>query len=463
MCYNYFMDRKDIIDNTNYRKETLKLTIPVFFELLISSLFGMVDMMMVGNSGPVSVTTPSIAAVGITNQVILIGIALASALSTGGTAMISRYYGAREPEKIPNVVKHMALLMVFVVIIPILGLNLIFTDNVMQFIGAKPEVIAIGKNYFRIVIIGFGFQALNLSIFAAMRGAGDTKTPMKINMYLNGLNVIGNYILIFGKLGLPRLGVTGAGLSTSLSHVLGTIVLSFLLLTKSHKIHIDLKEKFQFSRPILSNIVRVGGPAALEQVGFRFGVVLFIKIISGLGTTVYATHQIASNIISLSFSPGQAFGIAASTLVGKSIGEGRLHRADRYIRESNRLALMSSVFFALIFFFFGSTLTSFYTDDQSVIDTSVNIMRIMAFIQPFQASAFAFSGGLRGAGDTVSTLIVTMFGVIVIRLVTAYILIKIVGMGLVGAWLAMLFDQIVRWIGIVLRYRTGKWKEIVLE
>lgn len=463
MCYNYFMDRKDIIDNTNYRKETLKLTIPVFFELLISSLFGMVDMMMVGNSGPVSVTTPSIAAVGITNQVILIGIALASALSTGGTAMISRYYGAREPEKIPNVVKHMALLMVFVVIIPILGLNLIFTDNVMQFIGAKPEVIAIGKNYFRIVIIGFGFQALNLSIFAAMRGAGDTKTPMKINMYLSGLNVIGNYILIFGKLGLPRLGVTGAGLSTSLSHVLGTIVLSFLLLTKSHKIHIDLKEKFQFSRPILSNIVRVGGPAALEQVGFRFGVVLFIKIISGLGTTVYATHQIASNIISLSFSPGQAFGIAASTLVGKSIGEGRLDRADRYIRESNRLALMSSVFFALIFFFFGSTLTSFYTDDQSVIDTSVNIMRIMAFIQPFQASAFAFSGGLRGAGDTVSTLIVTMFGVIVIRLVTAYILIKIVGMGLVGAWLAMLFDQIVRWIGIVLRYRTGKWKEIVLE
>lgn len=451
-----------MISNENYRKDTLKLTIPVFFELLISSMFGMVDMMMVGNSGPSSITTPSIAAVGITNQVILIGIALAQAMSTGGTAMISRYYGAKEPEKIPQVVKHLQLLMIAIVIIPLLSLNLFFTESVMKFIGAKPEVIDIGINYFKVVIIGFGFQAFNLGIFASMRGAGDTKTPMKINMYLNFLNVIGNYILIFGKLGLPRLGVTGAGISTSLSHVLGTIVLLTIILTKSHPIHIDLKEKFKLNKRILSNIARVGGPAAVEQVGFRFGVVLFIKIISGLGTTVYATHQIASNIISLSFSPGQSFGIAASTLVGKSIGEKRLDKADEYIKESNRLALMSSIFFAIVFFFFGPTLTSFYTDDQSVIDTSVNIMRIMALIQPFQASAFAYSGGLRGAGDTVSTLIVTIIGVIVIRLITAFILINIVGMGLEGAWLAMLFDQIVRWIGIVLRYRTGKWKDIKL-
>lgn len=451
-----------MIKSENYRRDTLKLTIPVFLELLISSLFGMVDMMMVGNSGPVSVTTPSIAAVGITNQVILIGIALATAMSTGGTAMISRYYGAREMGRIPNVVKHLLVLMILIVIIPLLSLNLIFTENVMKFIGAKPEVIEIGINYFRIVIIGFGFQAFNIGIFASMRGVGDTKTPMKINMYLNALNVVGNYALIFGKFGLPRMGVTGAGLSTSISHVLGTMVLLYIILSKSKSIHIDLKEKFIVNKNIIANIVKVGVPAALEQAGFRFGVVLFIKIISGLGTTVYATHQVASNIVALSYSPGQSFGIAASTLVGKSIGENRLDRAEEYIKESNRLALLSSILFASVFFFFGPTLTSLYTDDQTIIDTSVNIMKIIALIQPFQASAFAYSGGLRGAGDTVSTLIVTMIGVIFIRLITAYILINIVGMGLEGAWLAMLFDQIVRWIGIILRYKTGKWKNIKL-
>src|SRR5699024_1653587 len=165
-------------------------------------------------------------------------------------------------------------------------------------------------------------------------------------------------------------------------------------------------------------------------------------------------HQIASNIISLSFAPGQAFGIAASTLVGNSLGQERTDKADRFIKETNRLALISSIFFGLIFYFFGPKLTALYTDDPAIIEQSIGVMKIIALIQPFQASAFAISGGLRGAGDTVSTLIVTLFGVVVVRLSLAYILIKIAGLGLVGAWLAMLFDQLTRWIGIYIRYKA---------
>ena len=127
------------------------------------------------------------------------------------------------------------------------------------------------------------------------------------------------------------------------------------------------------------------------------------------------------------------------------------------------MALISSIFFGLLFFFFGPKITSLYTDDPSVIQESVNIMKIMALIQPFQASAFAISGGLRGAGDTVSTLIVTMVGVVVVRLGVASLLINVVNIGLIGAWIAMLLDQLTRWIGITLRYRTGKWKNIKLN
>ena len=448
---------------SSYRKKTLRLTLPVFFELLISSLFGMVDMMMVGNSGLPSITTPSIAATGITNQVMFIGIAMAQAMSAGGTAMISRYIGANEEEKIPNVVKHLIVLMIVILIIPFVAISQLMPVKIMEFIGAEQDTINIGLNYFKIVTLGFIFQSLNLSIFASMRGTGDTRTPMIINLSVNFLNVIGNYILIFGKLGFPAMGVTGAGISTSISHVVAFVILIIILLSKSHIVRLDLGKGFKFNKPILQNLFRVGGPAALEQVGFRVGVILFIKIVSGLGTVAYATHQIASNIISLSFAPGQAFGIAASTLVGKSLGQKRVDRAETFIKETNRLALMSSVFFGLIFFFLGPQLVSLYTDDASVIAISGNIMKIIALIQPFQASAFAISGGLRGAGDTVSTLIVTMIGVVVIRLSIAYVLINIVGMGLVGAWIAMLSDQIIRWIGITLRYRTGKWKHIKLK
>ncbi len=286
---------------------------------------------------------------------------------------------------------------------------------------------------------------------------------MIINIFVNLLNVGGNYILIFGKLGLPALGVTGAGISTSLSHVVAFIILLVILLNRSHVVKLDLAKGFKFNRPILQNLFKVGGPAALEQVGFRLGVIMFIRIVSGLGTVAYATHQIASNIISLSFAPGQSFGIAASTLVGKSLGQERVDRAETFIKETNRLALLSSVFFGLLFYFFGPKIVGLYTEDPAIIQMSGNIMKVIAIIQPFQASAFAISGGLRGAGDTVSTLIVTMIGVIIIRLGIAYILIKIVGLGLIGAWIAMLSDQIIRWIGIGLRYRTGKWKRIKLK
>ncbi len=454
----------NINDNSSYyRNETIRLTVPVFLELLISSLFGMVDMMMVGNSGPIHITTPSIAAIGITNQVMFIGIAMAQAMSAGGTAMISRYCGANKEERVPNVVKHLIVLMIIILIIPFVAINQLIPERIMGFIGAKQDTINIGLNYFRIIILGFIFQSFNLSIFASMRGAGDTRTPMIINICINLLNVIGNYVLIFGKFGLPALGVTGAGISTSLSHVIASIVLFIMLLNKSHIVRLDISKGFKFNKPIIQNLIKVGGPAALEQVGFRVGVVLFIRIVSGLGTVVYATHQIASNIISLSFAPGQAFGIAASTLVGNSLGQERTDKADRFIKETNRLALISSIFFGLIFYFFGPKLTALYTDDPAIIEQSIGVMKIIALIQPFQASAFAISGGLRGAGDTVSTLIVTMTGVVVIRLVVAYILINIVGIGLIGAWIAMLFDQITRWVGIVVRYRTDKWKYIKLQ
>ena len=451
-------------NNLNYyRKETIKLTIPVFLELLISSLFGMVDMMMVGNSGLPSITTPSIAATGITNQVMFIGIAMAQAMSAGGTAMISRYSGANEEEKIPNVVKHLIVLMLIILIIPFVTINQLIPERIMSFIGAEKETISIGLKYFRIIIMGFIFQSLNLSIFASMRGTGDTRTPMIINILVNLLNVFGNYILIFGKLGLPAMGVTGAGLSTAISHLVAFIILILILLKKNHLVKLDLSKGFKFNKPIIQNLIKVGGPAALEQVGFRVGVILFIRIVSGLGTVAYATHQIVSNILSLSFAPGQSFGIAASTLVGRSLGQDRVDRAETFIKETNRLALISSVFFGFIFFFLGPKLVGLYTKDPSVIELSGNIMKIIAIIQPFQASSFAISGGLRGAGDTVSTLIVTIIGVFVIRLVLAHILINIMGLGLIGAWIAMLSDQIIRWIGITIRYRTDKWKYIKLK
>ena len=306
------------LDKKGIRKDILKLGSPVFIEVLLGTLFGMVDMIMLGRAGDVATSTASIAAVGITNQVVFIGLSLVQALNTGATAMVARYLGAKRTDKIESIVKHIIILTQIFLVLPIFLIGQGFTTNVMSFIGAQADVISIGNTYFRVILIGFIFQAFNFSLVASLRGAGDTKTPMRINITTNLLNVFGNAILIYGLLGFPALGVTGAAVSTAICHVIGTILIVRHVRGKDTVISLSLKNKFKFDKDVLYNLVKIGLPASLEQVALRAGILMFTRIVASLGTVAYATHQIGINILSLSFTPGQAFGIAASTLTVSS-------------------------------------------------------------------------------------------------------------------------------------------------
>lgn len=445
------------------RGEILKIAGPVFIELLLGTLFGMVDMIMLGRSGDIVTTTASIAAVGVTNQLIFIGLSLVQALNAGATAMVARYMGAKREDRIESVVKHIIILTQIFLVIPILILGLGFTDTIMTFLGAHQDTLSVGRDYFRVVTLGFIFQAFNFSIVACLRGAGDTKTPMKINLTANFINVFGNAILIFGLLGFPALGATGAGISTALSQVVATILLVRYILKKDSTIHLNFKNKLNFDKDIMYNLVKIGLPAALEQVAFRAGILIFTKMVASLGTIAYATHQICINILNLSFTPGQSFGIAASTLTGRSLGAREPDLAEDYIKECSRIGAIIATVMALLFFFFGPFVAGLYSNSNEVVSEASDILKLVAFIQPFQTSQLITSGGLRGAGDTIWTLVASFIGVLGIRLIFAYYFVTVLGMGLKGAWLAILIDQSVRWIFIKLRFKTNKWKYITIR
>ena len=445
------------------RGDIFKIAGPVFIELLLGTLFGMVDMMMLGNSGDVATTTASIAAVGITNQLIFIGLSLVQALNTGATAMVARYIGAKRGDRIESVIKHIIILTQLFLVIPILFFGLFMTDTMMTFLGAHSDTIAVGRDYFRIITLGFIFQAFNFSVVASLRGAGDTKTPMRINLTANLANVFGNAVLIFGLLGLPALGATGAGISTALSQVIATILLVRYISKKESTIHINLKNKFKFDKDIMYNLVKIGIPAALEQVALRAGILIFTKLVASLGTIAYATHQICINILNLSFTPGQAFGISASTLTGRSLGAKNADLAEDYIKESGRIGAVISICMGGLFFLFGPLVTSLYTNSSEVVFEASSILKLVAFIQPFQTSQLITSGGLRGAGDTIWTLVSTFIGVLGIRIAFAYYFVIVLGMGLKGAWLSILIDQLVRWLLIRIRFKTNRWKYITIR
>lgn len=456
------MDSK-IHSKANIRNEIINITSPVFIELLLGTMFGMVDMIMLGRYGTSIISTTSIAAVGITNQLMFIGLSLVQSLSIGATAMVARYIGAKNEEKVEPVVKHIIIMSQLFIVVPLLFIGLTFTPGTMKFLGAHPDTISIGTNYFRVIVLGFIFQAFNFSIFASLRGAGDTKTPMKINLTANLFNVIGNAILIYGLFGAPELGILGAGISTSLSQVVASILLVRYVLRKDSTIYINIKNKFKVDKDIIYNLVKIGIPASMEQIAMRLGLLFFAKIIATLGTVAYATHQIGINILNLSFTPGQSFGIAASTLTGRSLGADDPDLAEMYIKTCSHIGSLISVLMGLILFFLGPTIASLYSNDSQVVLEAAQILKLMAFIQPFQCSQLILSGGLRGAGDTVWTLISTFIGILVVRLILAYYFVMVLDLGLSGAWLAVLVDQFIRWIVITIRFRTNKWKYITIR
>lgn len=454
---------EEVLDKKTIRSNIYNIANPVFVELVLGTLFGMVDMMMLGRSGSTEITTASIAAVGITNQLIFIGLSLVQALNVGATAMVARYMGAGREEKIESVVKHIIILTQLFLVAPILILGLGKSLWVMQILGAGTDTIAIGMDYFRIVTVGFIFQGFNFSLFAALRGAGDTKAPMKINIWVNLLNVLGNAVLIFGLLGFPALGVTGAGISTAASQVVASILLIRYLIKSKGVIKLNFRKKFRVDGDIIYNLVKIGIPASMEQIAFRAGILIFTRMVASLGTIAYATHQICINVLNLSFTPGQAFGIAASTLTGRSLGAQNSDLAERYINESKRIGSIISLIMSLMFFFLGPYVAMLYTDSPEVINEASRIFKLMAFIMPFQGSQLIVSGGLRGAGDTIWTLVATFVGIIGIRIALAYWFVLVLDMGLTGAWLSVLIDQLARWVLITLRFRTNKWKYVVIR
>ena len=443
------MEVEQQLTNKELRKNIFVIVWPVFVEVLLGALFGMVDMMMVGKVP--GDTAAAFSAVGMTNQPMFLGLSLIQALNVGGTAIIARYFGAKKYNRMGSILKHVMILAMVFCVTPAAILMLIFAPEILGLMGADENVINVGLNYFRIVTIGFIFQSLSFTVTAALRGIGETKIPMKNNIIANSCNVLGNAILIYGMFGFPALGVTGAAISTALSNLIAMGLNIRYILSGKSVLKLDFKEKFKFNINVMRDLVRIGIPTALEQMALRFGVIMFLKIVSGLGNNVYAAHQIALNVLSLSYSPAQAFGITASSLMGQSLGAKNEKLAERYTKMCQRIGLALAIMMSASIYFGANLLAGMYTDNVEIIQNTVIALSIVAFVQPFQSHQLITSGALRGAGDTVWPLI---------RLSLGYVFVNFFEWGLAGAWYAVFIDQFIRDMIILLRFRSGRWKNI---
>jgi len=429
---------------------------PATVESVLVGIVGFIDMLMVSSLGDAA-----IAAVGITNQPKFLVLAFFMALNVGVTAVVSRRRGENRQEDANSTLRQ-TLLVALIMSVALSALAFVFSEPILRFAGSNDEIIEDACAYFRIILVGMPFVAVNLTVNAAQRSVGNTKISMITNISANVVNVIFNYFLIGGVWFFPEMGVEGAATAT----VLGNIVACFMSIASVRKkggfLYLEMNKSFLPKKETMSSIVLVSSSAAVEQVFMRIGFFLFAKIVAELGTLEFATHQICINIVSMSFFFGDGLGVSTAALVGQSMGRKRTDIAALYVKMGLRLGYIVSVVLMLVFAFFGGTLVDLFTETEQVVSLGQQISYIIVFMCPAQVVSVILFGCLRGAGDTKFTAVVSLISIGVMRPVVSYILCFPMGFGLIGAWLGLCSDHVIRFFMGIARFASRKWKKVVL-
>ncbi len=457
--HSYGMDEKvskrlpDGVTSKMLYNDVVRIAWPSFVELILTQLASMVDLMMVGQLGAWALT-----AVGLTTQPKFMMMTMIMAMNVGATAMVARYKGAGEPEK-ANKILRQALLLTFALAAVSSVIGYIFSEPLVAFMGAQDQQsLEGGTIYLQIQFLGFIFMALTSTVTATLRGVGDSRTAMIYNLIANGVNVVGNYLLIYGKFGFPEMGVAGASLATVIGQFVAFVIAFAIILRGKGYLHLSFRDSWKPDWTAMGDIFRIGLPAMLEQAVMRCGMIIYSKTVAGLGTVAFATHQVCMNIQSLTFMNGNAFAVSATSLMGQSLGKKRPDMAQAYVKRTQRLGMMVSIFIALCCFFFGGLIITLYNDDPEIVNIGSQILKMVALIQPLQSSQFILAGALRGAGDTKATAVITFITVLLVRPATAIFTINVLEWGLYGAWVAMIADQLLRTGFVFGRFNSGKWK-----
>lgn len=434
-------------------RRVLSLALPSVLEQSLVTLIGLVDAYIVGHLGAVA-----LAGVGLGGQVLNLTAALFTAVGVGATALIARHVGAREPAEANHLARQAMLLAAGLGLTTAL-LVMALARPIMEVFGAAPEVVEAGASWLRVVAPSFATLGILLVGTAALRGGGDTRTPLLVMVLVNLVNVVVALTLTRGLWGLPRLGVVGTAVGAAAGQIIGGLLVAFLLFNGRGA----LKLGWHWPQPDLARLKRIlniGLPAGAEQILLQIALLNLAIVIAGFGTAAYAAHQIGLRIAAISFLPGWGFSVAATTLVGQELGAGRPDRARQatYVSFWFALAVMTSM--AVLLFVGNESILRLFTNDEAVIAAGQIVISTSAYIQPLMAASFVFAGALRGAGDTRSTMFITVISIWVLRLAAAYFLGAVLGLGLYGVWLAFGLDFVARATLFWLRFRGGRWQAV---
>ncbi|MGI6666987.1 MAG: MATE family efflux transporter [Bacillota bacterium] len=424
---------------------------PATVESVLQMGVGLVNTGMVGH-----LSATAISAVGLTNRATMVAWALFQAVSTGTTVLVAQSVGSGRRDRARAVASQALLfgtssVMALALVFAILG------SKVLSIFRPEASLLATATGYLRIVVLGMPAVGIMTASGATMRGAGNTRTPMLIAVFVNLVNLAGNSVLIYGKLGFPAMGITGSAISTVTAQWIGAALALMATMGRNSPLGVAWRGPWRFSRRELGQMLEIGLPATGESLFWQAAALILTLFITGFGTEALAAHQLGVQAESLSYMPTAGFGIAATALVGQAIGAGNPRLARRVTRELGMLVALITAFTTGLLLFLPKQILGLLTNDSHVVALGAIYLRLMGTAQIPQQLSGVFTGALRGSGDTRTPMYIAAIGLWGVRLPLAYILAFPLNMGIAGIWTGMTLDLFVRFTLTAIRYRRIPW------
>jgi putative MATE family efflux protein len=435
----------------NLNRAILLLAIPMVLEMVLESLFAVVDVLWVGRLGANAVAT-----VGLTESLLALVFSIGIGLAMSTTAMVARRIGEKDHED-AAIAGMQAIFLGLIVSLAIGVPSFVFAPQLLHLMGASPEIVATGSNYARIALGGCGAIVMLFLNNAIFRGAGDAAIAMRLLWVSNILNLILDPCLIFGLGPFPRLGVTGAALATFSGRSIGVLYQFYRLTKGTERMRIPLS-LLRFNPRVMWRLIRVSLTGILQFAIANTSWIALVRIVSVFGAAALAGYTIAIRIVIFVILPSWGLSNAAATLVGQNLGAGHPQRAEQAVWRTGLYNMLFLGVIGLVFIVSATPLVRLFTHDPAVVPLAASALRILSYGNIAYAYGMVMLQSFNGAGDTVTPTIVNFFGFWVLEIPLAWWLALHQGLRSTGVFLSIVIAQAAVAVAGILLFRRGKWK-----
>lgn len=434
------------------RKKIFSMILPITIASILEMTTGLVSMAMIGRISAESST--AVNAIGISQRITQIVWALFKGITTGASVFVAQAYGANNHKKLKQIAQQTIISSIVVVIIL---QQIIFWNapKLLTIFNPNPELLESGSLYLRTVSWGLPFMVIMLAVAAVLQGMGNAKTPMLIALMMNVINIAISFVLIFGHLGIPALGIKGAAIATAIAQCCGSIIGLYVLFSRNGVLSSMLNRRFlKFDVKQIIELYKVGLPTSFESIFWQAASIILTRAILTFGGTAFAAHQFGLQAESISYMPAAGFGIAATTFIGQALGAKDKELGKAYLKETLKGTIWVTLFCASILIFLPTLVMRLLTPNLEIINLGAKYLIIMGLVQIPQNISGVLNGALRGAGYTRVPMYVAGIGLWGIRVPLTLILTYKFHLTIIAIWIVMGIDLIIRFLISFIIYKT---------